>query len=50
MEGADCEVASYNEREQAIIVHGDEGHITVVQPNEDGSCTGARLYATRLPV
>ena len=36
MEGADCE-SSYNEREQAIIVHGDEGHITVVQPNEDGS-------------
>ncbi|KAI2505446.1 calcineurin-like phosphoesterase [Fragilaria crotonensis] len=36
MEGADCE-STYNEREQAIIVHGEEGHITVVQPNEDGS-------------
>lgn len=36
MEGADCE-STYQEREQAIIVHGDEGQITVVQPNEDGS-------------
>ena len=36
MEGADCE-STYKEREQAIIVHGDEGQITVVQPNEDGS-------------
>lgn len=36
MEGADCD-ESYNEREQAIIVHGEDGQITVVQPNEDGS-------------
>jgi Calcineurin-like phosphoesterase len=36
MEGADCE-STYNEREQAVIVHGVEGKITVIQPNEDGS-------------
>ena len=36
MEGADCD-SSYKEREQAILVHGEEGKITVIQPNEDGS-------------
>jgi hypothetical protein len=36
MEGADCE--GYEEREQAVIVHGvDDTHVTVIQPNEDGS-------------
>jgi hypothetical protein len=31
----DCE---YDEREQAVIIHGvDDGKITVIQPNEDGS-------------
>lgn len=36
MEGAECE--GYEEREQAIIIHGvDDSLITVIQPNEDGS-------------
>jgi len=36
MEGADCE--GYQEREQAILMYGDDGDITVIQPNEsDGS-------------
>jgi hypothetical protein len=35
MEGADCE--GYEEREQAVIIHGvNDPHITVIQPNEDG--------------
>ena len=37
MEGAECD-DSYQEREQAVIVHDPEtDKITVVQPNEDGS-------------
>ena len=37
MENIECD-DNYNEREQAVIVHDlEEGSITVVQPNEDGS-------------
>jgi hypothetical protein len=36
MEGAECE--GYEEREQAIIIHGvNDPQIIVIQPNEDGS-------------
>ena len=35
MEGADCVAA--DDAEQALILYDDEGHVTVVQPNEDGS-------------
>jgi hypothetical protein len=35
MEGAECE--GYEEREQAILVYGTDGKVTVIQPNEDGS-------------
>lgn len=37
MEGADCE-DGYQEREQAVLIYGEDGDITVIQPNEtDGS-------------
>ena len=37
MKRAECD-ETYNEREQAVIVHDlNDGEITVVQPNEDGS-------------
>ena len=37
MEAVECD-DSYNEREQAVIIHNPENNkITVVQPNEDGS-------------
>jgi len=35
MEGADC--AAEDKAEQALILYDDEGNVTVVQPNEDGS-------------
>jgi hypothetical protein len=35
MEGAECE--GYEEREQAILIYGTDGKVTVIQPNEDGS-------------
>eukprot|EP00559_Dactyliosolen_fragilissimus_P001752 CAMPEP_0184861780 /NCGR_PEP_ID=MMETSP0580-20130426/6383_1 /TAXON_ID=1118495 /ORGANISM="Dactyliosolen fragilissimus" /LENGTH=552 /DNA_ID=CAMNT_0027359395 /DNA_START=260 /DNA_END=1918 /DNA_ORIENTATION=- len=35
MEGADC--AAGPMREQAVVVYDDEGNVTVIQPNEDGS-------------
>jgi len=35
MEGADCVDA--DKAEQALIIYDDEGNVTVVQPNEDGS-------------
>jgi len=37
MEGADCASEDLNAREQAVIMYDEEGHITVIQPNEDGS-------------
>lgn len=36
MEGADCD-DGYNEREQAVLIYGNDGKIMVVQPNQDGS-------------
>ena len=35
MEGADC--VERDDAEQALILYDDDGHVTVVQPNEDGS-------------
>merc|ERR1711865_930638 len=35
MEGADC--VDQDLMEQAVILYDDEGRVTVVQPNEDGS-------------
>jgi len=35
MEGADC--VSADDAEQALVLYDAEGHVTVVQPNEDGS-------------
>merc|ERR1711871_55998 len=35
MEGADC--AENEAGEQAVVLYDEEGNVTVVQPNEDGS-------------
>mmetsp|Transcript_24953 Transcript_24953/g.36632 ORF Transcript_24953/g.36632 Transcript_24953/m.36632 type:complete len:623 (+) Transcript_24953:68-1936(+) len=37
MDGADCADAGYTEREQAVIMYDEQGVVTVIQPNEDGS-------------
>jgi len=37
MEGADCAALAGDLREQAIVMLDDNGVVTVVQPNEDGS-------------